>query len=412
MRKTSERCHIAEMLRKQKRHLSFHTPGHKRAGADITELSYSDNLLSPSGVIKTAQEDASRILGAAASFFLTDGSTCGVHAMLYAAKAAGVKKIAYSVFSHRSVKTGCRILGLEAVEINCERQRGVPLQPSAEELEKALSSADALLLTSPDYYGSLPPLERARKLCEEQKKPLLIDGAHGSHLHFCADYAGRYADLWTDGVHKSLPALTQGALVSAKNAFWAELLYEGVCAFRTTSPSYPVLASVEYAVKYPRNEELERLAEAYKRELRAYKNDDWSKILIPFGRFADAAQDFLQAHGVYPEFNDGNYLMFYLSPCTRKRDLKRLAGLLRRLPRAEAEETERVPARAGGRTERLFPAEAVGRSCAEECGLFPPCLPLISVGEIVTEEAARRLSGAKGTFGLRDGKILVFTEEA
>lgn len=63
------RCHIAQMLRAQKRHVSFHTPGHKRAGADITELSYSDDLSDPTGVIALAQADAARILGADASFF-------------------------------------------------------------------------------------------------------------------------------------------------------------------------------------------------------------------------------------------------------------------------------------------------------------------------------------------------------
>ncbi len=100
-----ENCRIAQMLRKQKKHLSFHTPGHKRAGADITELSYSDNLASPRGVIAQAEREIARILGAEKSYILTDGSTCGVHAMLYALKAAGASSVAYSAASHASVKT-------------------------------------------------------------------------------------------------------------------------------------------------------------------------------------------------------------------------------------------------------------------------------------------------------------------
>ena len=83
------RCHIADMLRAQKRHISFHTPGHKRAGADITELSYSDDLSDPTGVLALAQADVARILGADASFFLTDGSTSGIFAMLFALPRAG-----------------------------------------------------------------------------------------------------------------------------------------------------------------------------------------------------------------------------------------------------------------------------------------------------------------------------------
>ena len=126
--------------------------------------------------------------------------------------------------------------------------RGIPAQPSAGEAARALAHADALLFTSPDYYGFLPELARAKALCAAAGKPLLLDGAHGSHLKGTPAYAGNFADLWVDGVHKSLPALTQGAVVSAKGA-WAERLRDGGRVFRTSSPSYPVTASVEYAVR-------------------------------------------------------------------------------------------------------------------------------------------------------------------
>ncbi len=404
-------CRIAEMLRKQKRHISFHTPGHKRYGGDITELSYSDNLLSPNGVIGEAEKDIARILGAEQSFILTDGSTCGVYAMLRAVKAAGARSVACSAFSHKSVKEGCRLLGLTVVEIPVARQDAIPLQPSEKDIGISLEKADVLLLTSPDYYGNFPPLSYARRLCKEAGKPLLVDGAHGAHLHFGEMYAGLYADLWVDGVHKSLPALTQGAVVSAKNAQWAVLLKESVCIFRTTSPSYPIMASVEYAVKYPRNAAVERMAQDVKRKLGAYPNADWSKILIAFGNFADAAQDYLERKGVYPEFNDGNYLMFYLSPCTKRGELKKLVRLLEKLPRGVvAEEKADFTAR-GLCREEVELSDSVGRTCAKECGLFPPCLPLLREGERVTKEKAERLSRAKNTFGLIDGKILVFREK-
>lgn len=330
-------CKIAVMLKTQKRHISFHTPGHKRAGADITELSYSDNLLSPTGVIAQAERDIAEILGADASFLLTDGSTCGVHAMLAVLLKAGCKKIALPAFSHISVLNGCEILGLDPVPIKGKRVAGVPVQPTAEEIKTALSKADALLLTSPDYYGNFPPLEEAKKLCAELGKPLCIDGAHGSHLHFTGLHAGKFADMWVDGVHKSLPALTQGAVVSANGRF-APLLKQAVGLFRTTSPSYPIMASVEYAVKYPRNGKIELLSKACKTAWGAYENEDWSKILIAFGDKSNEAQRFLEGHGVYPEFNDGNYLAFYLSPCTRARELKKLGRLLAKLPRGEVRE--------------------------------------------------------------------------
>ncbi len=409
--KTAE--HIADMLRSQGRHVSFHTPGHKRRGGDITELSYSDNLASPAGVIARAESDVARILGAERSFILTDGSTCGVHAMLWALKRAGKTSVAFSPYSHASVFGGCEIAGLSAVPVSAATARGIALQPTAAEMERALARADALLLTSPDYYGNFPDLAAARAFCDREKKPLLVDGAHGSHLHFGARYAGRYADLWVDGVHKSLPALTQGAVVSAKNG-WADALGEGVALFRTTSPSYPIMASVEHAVKFPRNEKIERAAEKCKLRVGAEPNADWSKILVAFGAYADDAQRYLESRGVYAEMNDGNYLLFYLSPATKPRELKKLTALLKKLPRGEIpEEPEEPPARgrAGGATERVALQASAGRVCARTCGMFPPCLPLIREGETVLSEKAARLARAKHTFGLEEGKILVYTEE-
>lgn len=410
--KRVSRCHILKMLRSQKRpHISFHTPGHKRAGADITELPYSDNLLSPRGVIARAEEDVARIAGAERAFLLTDGSTSGVHAMLLALREAGITRVAYPAFSHKSVKDGCYLLGLEGVEIASSRTP-YPRQPSPDAIEAALEGAEALLLTSPDYYGNFPPLQEAARLCKEQKKPLLLDGAHGAHLHGTKAYAGNFAQMWVDGAHKSLPALTQGAAVFAGDKFWAEKLASSVARCRTTSPSYPILASVEYAYKYPRNLPLEQAANALKRELRAEDNADWTKLLVAFGTESARAEAFLEARGVYPEFNDGNFLMFYLSPCTGLRELKRLRRLLNKLPRGEVRIPEPEAGEAGERTEWIPLEKAEGRLCAAECGLFPPCVPLLLAGERVSKEAAERLLSANGTFGLREGNILVFEEDA
>ena len=404
------RCHIAQMLRAQKRHISFHTPGHKRAGADITELPYSDDLADPTGVIAAAQADVASVLGADASFFLTDGSTCGVFSMLYALRLAGCRRICVPTYAHKSVFHACEVMGLTPVLLAQDSAQGFPAQPTADALAAGLAQADALLLTSPDYYGFFAPLAAARALCDAQGKPFAVDGAHGSHLHGTAQYAGRYADLWVDGVHKSLPALTQGAVVSARGA-WVSLLERAVGYFRTSSPSYPILASIEYAVKFPRNPRIERAAARAKAALSALENDDWSKIVLPFGGAADAAEAYLEAHGVYPEFNDGNVLMFYLSPATKVRELKTLVRLARRLPRAPTEASPARMGRASGKCVLLELEKAAGRTCARACGIVPPCVPLIAAGEVITAEKAARLKKARHTFGLTDGRITVYEEE-
>lgn len=402
---------IAEMLREQKKHISFHTPGHKRAGWDITELSYSDNLSSPSGVIARAEEAIAKSAGAARAFLITDGSTCGVQALLYAFFLAGGRSVAYSEFSHPSVKNGCRLARLHEVEIPVTEENGIPLQPTAEQMEKALKEADALLLTSPDYYGNIPDLNAARAICNRMGKLLLVDGAHGAHLRFGERYAGRYADLWVDGVHKSMPAFTQGAAAFAVSEGWAEFLRQALLIFRTSSPSYPILASVEHAYLIERNLKTEEYAQALKKRVEAYPNADWSKILIPFGEYADGAQSYLQLHGIYPEFNDGNYLMFYLSPCTKKKEMKKLEKLLNRLPRGEVKTEKFERGIATGKAEWIPLRDSAGKVCAKDCGVFPPCVPLLREGERITPSKRDRLLRATSTFGLKEGKIFVYTEE-
>ena len=405
---------IAKMLHGQRGHISFHTPGHKRKGADITELSYSDNLFSPHAVIKDAEEEIARRLGAYRTFFLTDGSTAGVHAMLYALKEKGARTIALSPYSHPSVLGGCKLLNLTPVCFQVEIKAEIPQQPSREQMASVLESADAMLLTSPDYYGFFPDLAFAKELCEKQRKPLIIDGAHGSHLHFEARHAGNFAAMWVDGAHKSLPALTQGAAVSCKSEGFSAALEEGVRLFHTSSPSYPILASVEEAFLYPQNEKIEALAQELKRNVGAVQNEDWTKVLMCYGANANAIGHFLEAHGVYPEFNDGNYILFYLSPCTKAGELKRLEKLLKQCPAPivlAREGSPDIQADEGASVERIALNEAEGRVCASDVGIFPPSLPVIRKGEKITKTAIGRLQGATHTFGLNGGQIAVYSEK-
>ena len=417
---TLKKCKIAQMLLSQSPHISFHTPGHKTAGWDITELDYSDNLAAPIGCIAEAEKDIAEILGAQKSFILTDGSTSGVLSMLYAAKSLGVKRILTCESAHKSVFNGCLALGLDLLLYPAKKYKKIPLPYTRYELNEKfpalLEEADALLYTSPDYYGNIADLSAIRAFCNQTGKLFLIDGAHGGHLHFDKEiYAGAYADMWVDGVHKSLPALTQGAVVSAKTEKYAEALQRGVDIFRTTSPSYPIMASVEYAVKYPRNKELEKLAKAFLSHSRIFPADDWTKICARFGENAYKAEKILQSEGIYAEFCDGNALCFYLSPATEITDFERLKnslqGLFEKFPLTETDETEKEENRVeiiGGKTEWIPLDNAENEVCAGFCGLFPPCTPLLCRGETISAEKIQLLKKAKHTFGLKNGKIAVW----
>lgn len=415
-KRTLARCKIWQMLAKnaKKPHISFHTPGHKIGKWDITELSFSDNLACPRGCIAEAEKDIAQILGAHKSFILTDGSTSGVLSMLYAAKSAGAKRVLFAASAHQSVYNGCKALGLTPLVLPV-----LSVQALKGEFSDLFDAADAALITSPDYYGNIADLKGLSALCKAHKKILLCDGAHGGHLHFQREiYAGAYADTWVDGVHKSLPALTQGAVVSA-TAQYADKLAEAVNIFRTTSPSYPIMASVEYAVKYPRNERLEKAVSAFaESNERILVNGDWTKLCALFGKRAFDAQKELESRGVYAEFCDGEALCFYLSPATKTRDFKRLkkalSALFEKYPYTPEKKNERIPAPlllTNGEREWTALSKSAGRVCGAECGLFPPCTPLLFAGEKITEEKIELLKKADNVFGLRDGKICVVKEK-
>ncbi|MBQ4269265.1 MAG: aminotransferase class I/II-fold pyridoxal phosphate-dependent enzyme, partial [Clostridia bacterium] len=392
------------------------------------------NLSSPTGCIQTAQKEIAEILGAAASFLSTDGSTGGIFAILYAAKTLGVKRIAMPETSHKSLYNGCAALGLDAVTFAVERKNGIPAPVSLTVLSAAVDEADALFLTSPDYYGNIPDLKGIAELCKERGKLFFIDGAHGGHLHFDREkYAGAYADLWVDGVHKSLPAYTQGAIVSARTKELAAKLSEGLDIFRTTSPSYPIMASVEFAARFPRNEKLEKQVWEFTEQYPEffYCGGDWTKLCFLAGRQAfDIAKE-LEKKGIYAEFCDGNVVMFYLSPALKSAQFKKLKkaliaymDALKLMWTAGENAANASDVKDGQKTVRQSPAPVVfdknggvewvelsqseGRVCAKVCGLFPPCMPLILDGEAITEKKIKLMLRADHLFGIEDGKICVY----
>lgn len=438
---------IYSQLKKHAKDLkSFHMPGHKARGDfklkfpdaayDVTELSYSDNLHCPSGVIAQASRDIAKILGAKESFITTDGSTSGIYAMAYCASKRGNKIIVFRN-SHKSVWNACKLFGLEPLIVQGEETEGV-LQPPAGELIERLVSNDAnisaILATSPDYYGNIAPLGEYAKILKKYDRLLLVDGAHGAHLAFGdkEGYAGVYADMWVDGAHKSLPTLTQGAVVNVNNPALSHLASEALDMFRTTSPSYPIMASVEYGIKFIANNtkylyNAQAAVEKFKSGLKGftfYPSGDWTKLLIdfkPLGISSDKVAEKLEKEGIYSEFSDGRYILFYLSPLTGALDL---ATLKRKLTavienrRLKGTYKEKPPIPQSDRSysfqyalkkqiEWVELEAAAGRMCARNAGITPPCIPVVVTGEMITAAAVKTLSQSKSAFGLEDGKICV-----
>ncbi len=438
-------CIYSQLKRNAKACKSFHVPGHKACGEfkskfkdaslDVTELSYTDNLLCPDGAIAKAQKDIAKIFGAEKSYITTDGSTSGVLALVYCASKRGNKLIVFRN-SHQSVWNACRLFGIEPLIVQGAEREGVLQPPDCETIEKLISNDPniaGVLATSPDYYGNVAPLSRYRDIVKKYNRLLLVDEAHGAHLAFGDNgYAGLHADMWVDGAHKTLATLTQGAIVSVNNPDLIPIAEDALLLFRTTSPSFPIMASVEYGVKSIANKiavlnNAKQAVAQFKKdatELTFYKSDDWTKLLVdfrPFGVDPRIAMKLLEKRGIYAEFADGRYILFYLSPMIKESDLanlkkhllavvgnRKLQGTYREKP--EIPETERSYSfqyALKRQSEWIELEKAVGRMCAKNAGIAPPCIPLVVTGEMITNATVNALSQAKSTFGLNNGKICV-----
>ncbi|MCD8372678.1 MAG: aminotransferase class I/II-fold pyridoxal phosphate-dependent enzyme [Clostridia bacterium] len=443
-------CHILKLISGREREVSFHTPGHKAdfcygrlfpaADMDVTELSYTDDLSSPSGVIAKAQADIAEIVGAKRSYILTDGSTSGVFAMMYAVRRKG-KKIIVPRNCHKSVWNACALLGLEPVIVQGEECGGVMQPPSPEQIGRLIcgdQSIAGLVVTSPDYYGNIAPLQEYSKVLRGNGRYLLIDGAHGGHLAYeegRKGYAGLYADIWIDGAHKSMPALTQGSLVHLNDLSLQSSLEEGLNIFRTSSPSFPVMASVEYSVKYcdfarESTEKLKKAVCATRERIEeigynVYPSADWTKLAVDFafaGKDASLANEYLEKNGIYAEFNDGRYILFYLSANTKISELKRLEEVLAEIYGADGLNADcftRAEFSYGENSsygylnavnaeyEYVDLQNAAGRIAAANAGISPPCIPVAAAGEIITPQVIELLIKAPHAFGVEGGKIKV-----
>ena len=443
---------ILDCIKSGKRgHVSFHTPGHKGGGGlssvlricgeDVTELSYTDDLSSPSGPIAVAQSDIAMIAGAKRAYITTDGSTGGVMSMMYAVHGRG-GKIIVPRNSHKSVWNACKLMGIEPVIVQGEERDGVMLPPAASQVATlAANDPDiiGMIAVSPDYYGNIAPLEKYAEVLHGAGKVLLVDGAHGAHLAFeegRRGYAGNYADIWVESAHKSLPALTQGAAVFLNDLCLEEGLREGLSLFRTTSPSFPIMASVEFAYKYvserPQLIEGAKAAVAAFREkypdYRFYPSADWTKLCLdcaPLSADSRKVGALIEKRGIYAEFADGRYLVFYLSPATRASDLKALGAALSWALKQRGVRSSYVPRKKMPNPARTYsylyalrqPSEyvsldaSVGRMSAENVGLMPPCIPVVAAGEIIGEDAVEALKSGAHTFGLTEGKIKVVVKK-
>lgn len=428
----------------------FHMPGHKRNterfpegipyGIDITEIEGFDDLHHADGILKESQERASRIYGAEETRFLVNGSTVGILSAILGCTRKG-DTILVARNCHKSVYHAMYMNELNPVYLypgfRPEVQLNTEISVSA--VKTALnehSKIKAVVMVSPTYDGVVSDIEGIAREVHKAGIPLIVDEAHGAHFgfhpYFPKSALSQGADVVIHSLHKTLPSLTQTALLHINGTLAdKKRIYQYLDMLQSSSPSYILMASIGECIRML-EEERETLFTSYVEELKKAEQAlegmkhlqvirtehfDHSKLVISSGSLKGGGKELsrrlLEEYHLQMEMSAGRYVIAMTSPGDTKEGFQRLVkALLEMDERMEfAKETElpdvlrevRKPeivctcARAveladeTGNTVFLKWKESVGHISTEYAYLYPPGSPIVVPGERIDEETVRLL---------------------
>ena len=240
----------------------FHMPGHKRRKddfanpffIDITEIEGFDNLHHAEGILKDAQDRAAALYHSEETYFLVNGSTCGILAAVSACTARG-GKILMARNCHKAAYHAAYLRGLDIEYLYPEKEDIFGINGGIHEdiVEKALEEfqdIQAVMITSPTYDGVVSNVEKIAQIVHRKGIPLIVDEAHGAHFgfheYFPKSSVEMGADLVIHSLHKTLPSLTQTALLHVNgNRVDRECLRKFLDIYQTSSPSYVFMAGMD-----------------------------------------------------------------------------------------------------------------------------------------------------------------------
>ena len=436
----------------------FDVPGHKRGrgnmelteflgedcmSVDVNSMKPLDNLCHPVSVIRDAERLAAEAFGAANAFFMVGGTTSAVQSMImYACK--GGDKIIMPRNVHRSAINALILTGAVPVYVNPDvnNQLGIALGMSVAQVEKAIlenPDAKAVMVNNPTYYGICSDLKKITELAHAHGMLVLVDEAHGTHFYFGEDFpitamaAG--ADCASVSMHKSGGSLTQSSFLVLGERVNADYMRQVINLTQTTSGSYLLLSSLDISRKrlalsgreiFAKTVELAEYARkeindiggyyAYSRELingDSIYDFDVSKLSIytlPIGLAGIEVYDLLRdEYDIQIEFGDIGNILAYISVGDRPRDIERLISALAEIKRRFGKsETgmltqEYISPIVAERPRKAFYAdkkslpldEAAGHICSEFVMCYPPGIPILAPGELITDEIIRYIRYAK-----------------
>lgn len=446
----------------------FHMPGHKRKGIaeslkeiylhDITEIDGFDNLHHPEGIIKEEQEFAARLFGAEESFFLVNGSSCGILAAIGAVASGSGNRLLMGRNAHKSAYNGLYLADIRADYLYPEKVPGVSFggEITVESIEKALkdhTSYDGIFITSPTYEGVVSNIRGICEIAHQRGIPVIVDEAHGAHLgiwggdgFFPSGAVSQGADVVIQSLHKTLPSMTQTAILHVQgNLIDRQKLKLQLGIFQSSSPSYIMMESISSCLHFC-DENKDILIEKYEKRLKDFYEEgkklshieiinadlinnltkgkirmemDSGKIIIGTGKSGLCGRqlyDILrEKYHLQMEMSARDYVIAMTSVMDEDEGFLRLISALKEI---DAGEIQKPQTPFGGESNDFLPEalysirdaagmggeiialeESAGRISKEFIYLYPPGIPLIVPGEKISEELPAYLKEA-GELGL------------
>lgn len=471
---SQQKAPIMEALNKYKkmRVVPFDVPGHKRGrgneeltaflgencmSLDVNSMKPLDNLIHPVSVIREAEELAADAFGAKHAFFMVNGTTSAVQAMVMTACKAG-EKIIMPRNVHRSAINALIISGAIPVYVNpgSNKELGIPLGMAVEDVKQAIKEhpdAKAILINNPTYYGICSNMKEITALAHRHGMLVLVDEAHGTHFYFSDELPASAmsvgADMAAVSMHKSGGSLTQSSLLLINNEVSEGYVRQIINLTQTTSGSYLLMSSLDISRKnlalhgeeifkkvmnmarYTR-EEINKIGGYYAFADELKNGDtiydfDLTKLSVhslDIGLAGIEVYDILRdEYDIQIEFGDiGNFLA-YISVGDRHLDLERLVSALAEIKRRYSTDKSGLfdheyikpqvvytPQKAFYAPKETLPmAQSVGRISSEFVMAYPPGIPILAPGERITGEILEYIQYCKdkGSFmtGTEDREI-------
>lgn len=443
---------------RKKRIVPFDVPGHKRGrgnpelvellgekcvGIDVNSMKPLDNLGHPISIIRDAEELAAHAFGASHAFLMIGGTTSSVQTMILSTCKAG-DKIILPRNVHKSAINALVLCGAIPIyiEMSVDPKIGIALGLENDRVTQAIKDhpdAKAILINNPTYYGICSDLKGLTEMAHEAGMMVLVDEAHGAHLHFTdklpisAMDAG--ADMAAVSMHKSGGSLTQSSLLLIGEQMNPEYVRQIINLTQSTSASYLLMASLDISrrnLALRGKESFEKvieLSEYARREINAiggyyaYSKElidgvsvcdfDVTKLSVytqGIGLTGIEVYDLLRdEYDIQIEFGDIGNILAYISIGDRIQDIERLVGALADIKRLYSRDGKDLIAGEYIQPELvLSPQEAfyserksltldesVGQVCGEFVMCYPPGIPILAPGERITREIVDYIQFAK-----------------